>query len=109
MTEDVALDFTSGERLVGLEVLGASRFFEGPVPEAVTVEDISRPAIVPSPPRLSVLEPWYIGPAAPLAAKREVPPANEVTRLVHRSGRPTDRHRGERLAHEAPRTIHRAI
>jgi uncharacterized protein YuzE len=47
VTVDVALDFTAGEQLVGIEVLGASRFFEGAVPEAVSVEDITRRAIVP--------------------------------------------------------------
>jgi uncharacterized protein YuzE len=30
LTDDIALDFAAGERLVGIEVLGASRLFESP-------------------------------------------------------------------------------
>jgi uncharacterized protein YuzE len=36
LTDDIALDFAAGEKLVGIEVLGASRLFEKP--EAPTVE-----------------------------------------------------------------------
>ena len=42
VTEDVALDFAEGEQLVGIEILDASRFFEGGVPGSVRIEDISR-------------------------------------------------------------------
>lgn len=30
VTDDIALDFAAGERLVGIEVLGASRLFHNP-------------------------------------------------------------------------------
>ena len=30
LTDDIALDFASGEKLVGVEILGASRLFEKP-------------------------------------------------------------------------------
>jgi uncharacterized protein YuzE len=30
LTDDIALDFAAGERLVGIEVLGASRLFKTP-------------------------------------------------------------------------------
>ena len=30
LTDDIALDFATGEQLVGIEVLGASRLFEKP-------------------------------------------------------------------------------
>ena len=30
LTDDIALDFAAGEKLVGIEVLGASRLFEKP-------------------------------------------------------------------------------
>jgi uncharacterized protein YuzE len=30
LTDDIALDFVAGERLVGIEVLGASRLFKSP-------------------------------------------------------------------------------
>jgi uncharacterized protein YuzE len=30
LTDDIALDFASGERLVGVEVLGASHLFKNP-------------------------------------------------------------------------------
>ena len=36
LTEDIALDFAAGEKLVGIEVLGASRLFDKP--EATTIE-----------------------------------------------------------------------
>jgi uncharacterized protein YuzE len=36
LTDDIALDFAAGEKLVGIEILGASRLFERP--EAPTVE-----------------------------------------------------------------------
>ena len=36
LSSDVALDFTSGDRLVGIEILSASRLFENP--EAPTID-----------------------------------------------------------------------
>jgi hypothetical protein len=30
VTDDIALDFAAGERLVGIEVLGASHLFQNP-------------------------------------------------------------------------------
>lgn len=40
LTEDIALDFTQGERLVGIEVLGASRLFETPDRPIVVLKDL---------------------------------------------------------------------
>ncbi len=40
LTEDIALDFTQGERLVGIEVLGASRLFETPDKPVVVLKDL---------------------------------------------------------------------
>ncbi len=40
LTEDVALDFTVGERLVGIEVLGASRLFERPDSPGIDLQDV---------------------------------------------------------------------
>ena len=46
LTEDVALDFGTGERLVGIEVLGASRLFERPDAPAIELQDVL-PRVVP--------------------------------------------------------------
>jgi len=40
LTEDIALDFAQGERLVGIEVLGASRLFETPDKPVVVLKDL---------------------------------------------------------------------
>jgi uncharacterized protein YuzE len=40
LTDDVALDFTAGEKLVGIEVLGASRLFERPDAPAIELRDL---------------------------------------------------------------------
>ena len=40
LTDDVALDFASGERLVGIEVLGASRLFKTPDAPAIELKDL---------------------------------------------------------------------
>ena len=40
LTDDVALDFAGGEKLVGIEVLGASRLFEKPESPAVELKDL---------------------------------------------------------------------
>lgn len=40
VTDEVALDFTSGERLVGIEVLGASRLFDHPEAPAIELQDL---------------------------------------------------------------------
>jgi len=40
LTDDIALDFASGERLVGIEVLGASRLFEHPDSPTIKLQDL---------------------------------------------------------------------
>jgi uncharacterized protein YuzE len=40
LTEDIALDFAAGEKLVGIEVLGASRLFEKPETPTVELQDL---------------------------------------------------------------------
>lgn len=40
LTDDIALDFASGERLAGIEVLGASRLFERPDQPVIDLEDL---------------------------------------------------------------------
>jgi uncharacterized protein YuzE len=40
LTEDIALDFTQGEKLVGIEVLGASRLFKTPGKPVVVLKDL---------------------------------------------------------------------
>jgi uncharacterized protein YuzE len=40
LTDDVALDLAAGERLVGIEVLGASRLFEKPEAPCVDLQDL---------------------------------------------------------------------
>lgn len=40
LTDDIALDFASGERLVGIEILGASRLFETPEAPAIELKDL---------------------------------------------------------------------
>jgi uncharacterized protein YuzE len=40
LTEDIALDFAQGEKLVGIEVLGASRLFETPDKPVVILKDL---------------------------------------------------------------------
>ena len=40
LTDDVALDLAIGERLVGIEVLGASRLFEKPETPWVDLKDL---------------------------------------------------------------------
>lgn len=40
LTEDIALDFAQGEKLVGIEVLGASRMFEKPDQPSVELKDL---------------------------------------------------------------------
>jgi uncharacterized protein YuzE len=40
LTEDIALDFAIGERLVGIEVLGASRLFDTPNAPAIDLKDL---------------------------------------------------------------------
>jgi uncharacterized protein YuzE len=40
LTEDIALDFTQGEKLVGIEVLGASRLFKTPDKPEVVLKDL---------------------------------------------------------------------
>lgn len=40
LTDDIALDFAVGEKLVGIEILGASRLFEKPGEPIVELEDL---------------------------------------------------------------------
>lgn len=40
LTDDVALDFAAGERLVGIEVLGASRLFDEPESPAIELQHL---------------------------------------------------------------------
>lgn len=47
LTDDIALDFAAGEKLVGIEVLGASRLFEKPEAPAVDLKDLL-PRVVPA-------------------------------------------------------------
>ncbi|HEY7337097.1 MAG TPA: DUF2283 domain-containing protein [Bryobacteraceae bacterium] len=41
VTDDIALDFASGERLIGIEVLGASRLFKNPESPLVELRHLS--------------------------------------------------------------------
>jgi uncharacterized protein YuzE len=40
LTDDIALDFAAGEKLVGVEILGASRLFDRPDEPAVELRDL---------------------------------------------------------------------
>ena len=40
LTDDIALDFAAGEKLVGIEILGASRLFDRPEAPAVELKDL---------------------------------------------------------------------
>ena len=40
LTDDIALDFAAGERLVGIEVLGASRLFKRPESPEIDLKDL---------------------------------------------------------------------
>ena len=40
LTDDIALDFAHGEKLVGIEVLHASRMFDKPESPSVELEDL---------------------------------------------------------------------
>lgn len=40
LTDDIALDFAAGEKLVGIEVLGASRLFKEPGSPAIDLKDL---------------------------------------------------------------------
>ena len=40
LTDDIAMDFAAGEKLVGIEVLGASRLFEKPESPEVDLKDL---------------------------------------------------------------------
>ncbi len=40
LSEDISLDFAVGEKLVGIEVLGASRLFDKPGEPAIEVKDL---------------------------------------------------------------------
>ncbi|HSB79721.1 MAG TPA: DUF2283 domain-containing protein [Candidatus Methylomirabilis sp.] len=47
LTDDIALDFAAGEKLVGIEVLGASRLFKEPQAPTVELQDLL-PRVVPA-------------------------------------------------------------
>jgi uncharacterized protein YuzE len=47
LTDDIALDFSAGEKLVGFEVLGASRLFKEPQSPTVELQDLL-PRVVPA-------------------------------------------------------------
>jgi uncharacterized protein YuzE len=40
LTDDIALDFAAGEKLVGVEILGASRLFDKPEEPDVELKDL---------------------------------------------------------------------
>ena len=40
ITDDIAMDFAAGEKLVGIEVLGASRLFDKPEAPAIDLKDL---------------------------------------------------------------------
>ena len=40
VTDDISLDFTEGEKLVGIEVLGASHLFQNPEDPVVELEHL---------------------------------------------------------------------
>ncbi len=41
LTDDVALDFAAGEKLVGIEVLGASRLFQKPEAPEIDLKNLA--------------------------------------------------------------------
>ncbi len=47
LTDDIALDFAAGEKLVGIEILGASRLFERPETPTIELQDLL-PRVVPA-------------------------------------------------------------
>ena len=47
LTDEIALDFAAGEKLVGLEVLGASRLFEEPETPVIELKDLI-PKVIPA-------------------------------------------------------------
>lgn len=40
LTDEISLDFAAGEKLVGIEVLGASRLFEKPESPVIELKDL---------------------------------------------------------------------
>ena len=40
LTDDITLDFAMGEKLVGIEVLGASRLFDTPDAPTIELQDL---------------------------------------------------------------------
>ncbi len=47
LTDDIALGFARGEKLVGIEILGASRLFERPESPSIELKDLL-PKVVPA-------------------------------------------------------------
>ncbi len=40
LTDDITLDFAAGEKVIGIEVLGASRLFERPESPVIELKDL---------------------------------------------------------------------
>jgi len=40
LTDDISVDFASGEKLVGIEILGASRLFKEPNSPEIGIKDL---------------------------------------------------------------------
>jgi uncharacterized protein YuzE len=40
LTDDITLDFAAGEKVIGIEVLGASRLFEKPESPVIELKDL---------------------------------------------------------------------
>lgn len=47
LTDDIAMDFAAGEKLVGIEVLGASKLFDKPEVPEIDLKDLV-PRVVPA-------------------------------------------------------------
>lgn len=45
LTDDIALDFAPGEKLVGMEILGASELFESPEHPTIDLQDVLSRAV----------------------------------------------------------------
>ena len=41
LSSDIALDFTGGDRLVGIEILSASRLFENPEAPSIDLKELT--------------------------------------------------------------------
>jgi uncharacterized protein YuzE len=60
LTGDIALDFATGEQLIGIEALGASRLFEEPESPVIKLKDLIPKIIATWPVDLSPpMGTWY--------------------------------------------------